>query len=67
MRFSDTLLAVDPEYLKHENISPVLLYNIQTPLNLSLHMGKQKSRAECLSFQGVQHIQFYGQFLFVVF
>ena len=25
-------------------------------------MGKQKTRAERLSFQWVQHIQFYGQF-----
>ena len=52
MRFSDTLLAVDPEYLKHENILPVLLYNIRAALKLksnSLHMGKQKTRAEELN------------------
>ena len=42
MRFSDTLLAVDPECLKHENILPVLLYNIQAALNLTVYIWESK-------------------------
>ena len=54
---------MDPEYLKHANILPVLLYNIQAALNLTVYIWE----AECLSFQWVQHNQFYGQFFVCCF
>ena len=41
-RFSDTLLAVNPEYLKHDNILPVLLYNIRAALNLTVFIWESK-------------------------
>ena len=68
MRFSDTLLAVDPEYLKHETILPVLLYNIRAALNILVYIWESK-RPE----QNVYHIRgcnissFMVNFLFVVF
>ena len=42
IRFSDTLLAVNPEYLKHDNILPVLLYNIRAALNLTVYIWESK-------------------------
>ena len=53
MRFSDTLLVVDPEYLKHENILPVLLYNIQAALNLTVYIyGKAKDQSRMFIISG---------------
>ena len=45
MRFSDTLLAVDPEYLKHENILPAL--------NLTVYIyGKAKDQSRMFIISG---------------
>ena len=53
MRFPDTLLAVDPEYLKHENILPVLLYNIRAALNLTVYIyGKAKDQSRMFIISG---------------
>ena len=68
MRFSDTLLAVDPEYLKHENILPVLLYNILTALNHTVYIWESKRQEQNVyHFRGCNISSFMVNFLFVVF
>ena len=67
MRFSDTLLAVDPEYLKHENILPVLLYNIRAALNLTVYIWESKRPEQNVyHFRGFNISSFIVNFLFVV-
>ena len=67
MRFSDTLLAVDPEYLKHENILPVLLYNIRAALNLTVYIWESKRPEQNVyHFRGFNISSFMVNFLFVV-
>ena len=67
MRFSDTLLAVDPEYLKHENILPVLLYNIRAALNHSVYIWESKRPEQNVyHFRGCNISSFTVNFLFVV-
>ena len=72
MRFSDTLLAVDPEYLtclKHENILPLLLYNIRAALNHTVYIWEsKKTRAECFIISGgATYLVLWSNFCFVVF
>ena len=53
MRFSDTLLLVDPEYLKHENILHVLLYNIRAALHITVHIWEsQRPEQNVYHFRG---------------
>ena len=68
IRFSDTLLAVDPEYLKHDNILPVLLYNIPTALNLTVYIWESKRPEQNVyHFSACNISSFMVNFLFVVF
>ena len=68
MRFSETLLAVDPEYLKHENILSVLLYNIRAALNLTVYIRESKRPEQNVYyFSGCNISSFMVNFLFVVF
>ena len=60
IRFSDTLLAVDPEYLKHDNILPVLLYNIRAALNLTVYIWESK-RPEQNVYHGGRVAQWLGR------
>ena len=68
MRFSDTLLVVDPEYLKHENILSVLLYNIRAALNHTVYIWESKRPEQNVyHFRGCNISSFIVNFLFVVF
>ena len=68
MRFSDTLLAEDPEYLKHENILPVLLYNIRAALNHTVYIWESKRPEQNVyHFRGCHISSSMVNFFFFVF